>query len=161
MKPDVIDELFRKYYNDAILYTITLCRNKERAEDIVSTAFYKALATEDNVQNFKAWLLTVCRNEFLSMCRKNSKLSDEEISEEIADETESAADAIIRQEEYKALYRAISLLKNEQREAITLFYFSGLQIKDIAGVLGVSEANVKVLLYRGRDSLKKILEGTL
>lgn len=161
MKPDIVDDFFRKYYNDAILYTLTLCRNKEHAEDIVSTAFYKALATNDDVQSFKPWLLTVCRNEYFTLCRKNSKYSGEEIPETVADESESAADAIIRAEEYKALYKAISLLKSDQREAILLFYFSGLQIKDIAGVLGVSEANVKVLLYRGRESLKKILEGKL
>jgi len=159
MKPDIIDELFRKYYNDAFLYTLSLCRNKEHAEDIVSTAFYKALATEDNVQNFKAWLLTVCRNEYISMCRKNSRFSGDEISDEIADSSESAADRIIRTEEYKALYHALSLLKGDQREAILLFYFSGLQIKEIADVLGVSESNVKVLLFRGRESLKKLLEG--
>lgn len=118
MKPDIVDELFRKYYNDAILYTLSLCRNKEYAEDIVSTAFYKALASEDSIQSFKPWLLTVCRNEYYSQCRKNSKISGDLISEEIADESESAADAIIRTDEYKALYHAIALLKKDHREAI-------------------------------------------
>ena len=39
-----------------------------------------------------------------------------------------------------------------------LFYFSGLQIKDIAMVTGKSESNVKVLLYRSRERLKELME---
>lgn len=159
MKPDIIDELFSKYYNDAFLYTLSLCRNREVAEDVVSTAFYRALSlADDTISNFKPWLLTVCRNEFLSICRKNSRFTGEEIPESLADESESAADAVIRTEEYRALYHAIGLLKADQKEAILLFYFSGLAGREIAEVMGKSEAAVKVLLHRGRESLRKILE---
>ena len=73
MKPDIIDQLFSQHYNEALLYTISLCRNRTVAEDIVSSAFFKALTlADDSIHNFKPWLLTVCRNEFISICRKNS-----------------------------------------------------------------------------------------
>ena len=42
MKPDIIDQLFSQHYNEALLYTISLCRNRTVAEDIVSSAFFKA-----------------------------------------------------------------------------------------------------------------------
>ena len=89
MKPDIIDKLFRQYYNDALLYTMSLSHNKTVAEDIVSSAFYIALqSSDDSIQNFKAWLLTVCRNEYFDYLRKNSRISDDEISEEVEDECE-------------------------------------------------------------------------
>jgi len=159
LKPDIVDELFRKYYNDALLYTLSLCRNETIAEDIVSTAFYKALsAGDDEVRSFKAWLLTVCRNEFLQTCRRNTRFTGEEIPEDVADDGESPAEQLIRSEEYRALYRAIGLLNPQQREAITLFYFSGLSIREIADVTGKSEANVKVMLCRGRERIKRLME---
>lgn len=159
IKPDIVDELFRRYYNEALLYTLSLCRNMTIAEDIVSTAFYKALASaDDSISNFKPWLLSVCRNEFISLCRKNSRFTGDEIPEDMADDKEAPIDSIIRSEEYRLLYHAISLLKPAQKEVITLFYFSGLQIKDIASITGKSEANIKVLLYRGREELKKMME---
>ena len=42
MKSDIIDLLFSQYYNEALLYTVSLCRNRTVAEDIVSNAFFKA-----------------------------------------------------------------------------------------------------------------------
>ena len=57
MKHDVIEELFSKYYNDALLYTLSLTKSCPLAEEIVSDAFYTALKTaDDKVNNFKAWL---------------------------------------------------------------------------------------------------------
>ena len=161
MKPDIIDQLFSQHYNEALLYTISLCRSRTMAEDIVSDAFFKALTmADDSIRDFKPWLLTVCRNEFISSCRKNSRFTAEEIPEELADEREQAIDAIIRREEYRSLYRAIGLLPDAQKEAVTLFYFSGLPVRSISEITGKSEANVKVLLCRGRDKLRKIMEET-
>lgn len=159
MKPDIIDQLFSQHYNEALLYTISLCRNRTVAEDIVSSAFFKALTlADDSIHNFKPWLLTVCRNEFISICRKNSRLTGEDIPEDLADDREEVIESIIRREEYRSLYRAIGLLPDTQREVVMLFYFSGLPIKSISEVTGKSETNTKVLLCRAREKLRKIME---
>ena len=159
MKPDIIDQLFSQHYNEALLYTISLCRNRTVAEDIVSSAFFKALTlADDSIHNFKPWLLTVCRNEFISICRKNSRLTGEDIPEDLADDREEVIESIIRREEYRSLYRAIGLLPDTQREVVMLFYFSGLAIKSISDVTGKSETNTKVLLCRAREKLRKIME---
>lgn len=159
MKSDVIDQLFSQYYNEALLYTISLCRNRTVAEDIVSNAFFKALTlSEDSIRDFKPWLLTVCRNEFISICRKNSRFTGEEIPEDLADGQEEVIEGIIRKEEYRSLYRAIGLLPDTQKEVVTLFYFSRLSIKSISEITGKSETNVKVLLCRARDKLRSIME---
>ena len=159
MKSDVIDQLFSQYYNEALLYTISLCRNRTVAEDIVSNAFFKALTlSEDSIRAFKPWLLAVCRNEFISICRKNSRFTGEEIPEDLADDQEEVIEGIIRKEEYRSLYRAIGLLPDTQKEVVTLFYFSRLSIKSISEITGKSETNVKVLLCRARDKLRSIME---
>ena len=156
MKHDVIEELFSKYYNDALLYTLSLTKNYPLAEEVVSDAFYTALKTaDDEVQNFKAWMLRVCRNIYLNKKRKSARLT--ELDESIADMSETALESIIKKEEYRALYHAISLLNPSYKEVITLFYFEDLSIKEISLVTGKREAVVKVALFRARESLKKIL----
>lgn len=160
MKHDIIEELFTKYYNDTLLYTLSLTKNYPLAEEIVSDAFYTALKTADGeVENFKAWILKVCRNLYLNRIRKSKRL--EELDENMADMSESALEKIIRKEEYRALYHAISVLNSSYKEVITLFYFEDLSVKDIALVTGKSEAVVKVTLFRGREALKKILSDTV
>ena len=159
MKSDIIDQLFSQYYNEALLYTISLCRNRTIAEDVVSNAFFKALTlADDSIRDFKPWLLTVCRNEFISVCRKNSRFTGEEIPEDMADDREEVIEDIIRREEYRSLYRAIGLLPDAQKEVVTLFYFSELPVKSISEITGKSETNIKVLLCRARDKLRTILE---
>ncbi len=160
MKHDVIEELFSKYYNDALLYALSLTKSCPLAEEIVSDAFYTALKTaDDEVHNFKAWLLKVCRNLYLNKKRKDGRL--QELHENIADESETLLERIIRKEEYRALYHAISLLGSSHKEVITLFYFEDLSVKDISLVTGKNEAVVKVTLFRGREALKKILSANL
>jgi RNA polymerase sigma-70 factor (ECF subfamily) len=159
MKSDIIDQLFSQYYNEALLYTISLCRNRTVAEDIVSDAFYKALTlADDSIRDFKPWLLTVCRNEFISACRKSSRFTGEEIPEDLPDDREEVIEGIIRREEYRSLYRAIGLLPDAQKEVVTLFYFSGLPIRSISDITGKSETNIKVLLCRARDKLRTVME---
>lgn len=161
MRNDLIDGLFKKYYNEAVLYTMSMCRNEALAEDIVSEAFFKALSTTDeSIRNFKPWLLAVCRNEFRMHCRMRSRMADDEISEDAAIQEDETLNRIIRQEEYRALYKAISRLPESRKEPVILFYFNGLSVKEIANIVGTSEANVKVLLHRAREEIRKNMEGS-
>jgi len=139
-----------------LLYAISLCHNVHLAEDIVSTAFFRALqTTDDTVEDFRAWLYAVCRNEYFTYCRRKKRVV-ETVENETAEE--GVIEGILRDESYRALYRAISLLKAERREAILLFYFADQPIRAIARILQKSEGSVKVLLHRAREELKKILE---
>ena len=147
MSPDIIDQLFSQYYNDALLYSVSLCRNRTVAEDIVSNAFFKALCmSDDSIREFKPWLLTVCRNEFISICRKSSRFTGEDIPENIADDREEVIESIIRKEEYRSLYHAIDLLPELQREVVMLF---GSPSSFILG------------LYRNSINLRPFLEATI
>ena len=41
---------------------------------------------------------------------------------------------------------------------MTLFYYDGLSIREISGILGISEAAVKTRLSRGRARLRQLLD---
>lgn len=161
MKKDAIEELYRLYYNDAFLYTLTVAGDKQTAADAVSGAFYKALLTaDDKIKDFKSWLLRVCRNEVYSALRKNRRLvrlSDDERAA-LKDESENAIERIIREEEYRALHRAMARLGESAREVLTLYYFENMGVKEISEILSKSPEAVKVALFRARSELKKILE---
>lgn len=156
MDHDLVEQLFKKYYNDVLLYAMSLTKNASEAEDLVSEAFFKALATSDDVKNFKAWILKVCRNLFLNKRRKHAK--DVELSEDISSERDEVLSQIVKDENYRALYNAIGLLPPNLKEVILLFYFEDMRIDTISSIVGKSESNVKVMLFRGREQIKKILE---
>jgi RNA polymerase sigma-70 factor (ECF subfamily) len=60
--------------------------------------------------------------------------------------------------EHQDLYLALRTLPPKERSAITLYYLSGYNIKEIADITETSEDAVKKQLSRGRDKLKEILK---
>lgn len=157
MRSDAVEELFKAHYNDAFLYTLTITKNAQEAEDIVSVAFFRALNTADKkIRDFKPWLLRVCRNELYTRNRKSKRLTT--LEGDVADEAENAVEKVIRDEEYRALHKAMGLLPENLREILLLYYFEGMSVKEIADVVGKTEVNVRVSLYRGREEMKKLLE---
>lgn len=156
MKKEALENLFRKYYNEAKLYVVTLCHDLSLAEDIVSDSFYKAFTKiDEEKESFKFWLFKVCRNAYFDYHKRTRRLT--ELNDNLGRDDDLAA-RIIRNEEYQSLYRAISLLKPNYREIILLYYFDELTVSEIAGITEQSVENVKVQMYRARMKLKDILE---
>lgn len=63
-----------------------------------------------------------------------------------------------RSERNRQLYGALERLRAEYREALYLVYFENMRYRDAAAVLGKSEAQLTKLVYRGKQSLKTLLE---
>ena len=157
MKPDLIEKMFKEHYNGALLYALSLCKDKHLAEELVSIAFYKALqSADDSITSFRAWLFAVLRNEYTSHLRRHRRYTD--LHEDTESDEETVLDKIIKDEQYRTLYRAISLLPSAQNEIITLFYFEELSLKEISQIVKKNESSVKTALCRARIALREILE---
>ena len=48
-------------------------------------------------------------------------------------------------------------LGNTEREVVVLYYFADLSQEEIAKILGLTYGNVRVILYRAKKNLKKML----
>lgn len=159
MKSTALENLFKRYYNEALLYVYSFCHNRTLAEDIVQEAYVRAIRSIDEEKDgFKFWLLKVCRNCYFDTLRKNKKL---EAIENDMPSSDSLVDDVIQKEEYRALYKAISLLKDSYQEVVRLYYFDSMSVKEIASIIGESADNVKIQLYRARLKLKELLEESI
>ena len=49
-------------------------------------------------------------------------------------------------------------LSDDLRATVTLFYYDGMSVREIGGILGISEAAVKTRLRRGRERLRLLLD---
>ena len=106
MNADSIEKFYRLYSKDVYIYTFSLCKNEQLAEDIMQEAFLKGiLSLDDNHENVKAWLFMVCRNLWIDYVRKNNKLSKIDINEiEIEDCSSNTLKKLITNEESLNLY---------------------------------------------------------
>lgn len=157
MKPDILEQLYRKYYKEAYLYVYGLCRNREQAEDIVADAFIKAfLSIEEDSGRFRYWLLIVCRNLWIDSLRKNKQQGDFPEGP-IADDKPDPLSQVLKQEQNKALYAGMMQLPQTDRELLILHYFSGCTMEEIGLMRGFKTNAVKTRIFRARQKLKNLL----
>ena len=65
---------------------------------------------------------------------------------------------LARKERNRQLYNGLEKLKAEYREALYLVYFEEMSYRNAAKVMNKSEGQITKLVYRGKQSLKAILE---
>ena len=65
---------------------------------------------------------------------------------------------ILKKEQSRRLQSALDKLSQPQREVLMLQYFGGFRQREIAAMLQITPANVRVLAYRAKKELKSILE---
>ena len=54
---------------------------------------------------------------------------------------------------------AVMKLPRKMREAIILYYYQDMSTEEIAETLGIAQSSVSNRLRRGREKLRKLLEG--
>ena len=157
MHSDILDELYRQYYGAALLYVLSLCRDRALAEEIVHDAFVKAyLSLPDDAPSFPFWLMKVCRNLWYDHARRRKFLSAEPVPERMDETTPETL--LLQKEEAAALWRAIHQLDAADRELLTLHYFSARPVTELAALLGLTPAAARQRLHRARGKLRRILE---
>ena len=72
---------------------------------------------------------------------------------------EAAATTAAPEAPDSAVLEAVMALPENYREAVYLHYFEGYSVREIAGLLGRSEAAVTAHLSRGRHKLRTTLGG--
>ena len=132
------------------------CGNKDDADDLAQDALVKAYLSSSGYQDkgrFRSWLFKIAHNTFLN--HKVSQKTTQSIDEARTLAGSASADFGF---EHQDLYLALGTLPPKERSAITLYYLSGYNIKEIAQITDTSEAAVKQQLSRGRDKLRETLK---
>ena len=73
---------------------------------------------------------------------------------DIPEEGKSIEEKVIEKEEWQVLRKCISRLNPNEQEIISLKFGSEMTNRQIAGVLGISDSNVGVILYRAIRRLR-------
>lgn len=142
-------------HGDAV-YRLALCRlqNTQDAEDVYQEAFlrlYQENADGWDDEHMKAWLLRVAMNLCRDVGRKR-KIRNWVPLEEVAEIPDG------RTSEYTELWDAINRLPEKYRMVFHLHYAQWCKTEEIARILRIPAATVRVRLSRARTILRKELE---
>lgn len=134
--------------------------NREEAEDIVQETLIKVWNARDKWQqmdSIEAYCLTVARNLSLDhqkkMDNQNASLEDEKT--ERPDTTSNPSERMIQQDKLDIVRRIIDTLPEKQRSCLQLRDIEGKPYKDIAAIMGITEDQVKVNIFRARQNIRQ------
>lgn len=157
MDTNALREFYGRYSKELYLYIYSLCRSKEISEDICQETFLKAmLSLPSHHTNPRAWLYTVGRNLCINHLKREACRADME--EFALHDCEDVIEKIIYIEKKQKLYKAMQRIDSRKREVLVLQYFAGLSQKEISAVMNLTPENVRILGYRGKREIKKIME---
>lgn len=175
--PDLLDHLIEQYQHRLLRYLVSLCGNRELAEDLFQETWIRVLERGhqyDGKHEFNTWLYTIARNLTIDYLRKKNPLSLDGLMEkekdgeieprssqlEPADTRPMAWEVVEQHEQAERINGALVKIPAEYRETVVLRFQEGLALEEIATVTGVKLGTVKSRLYRGLNLLMGRLEGT-
>ncbi len=142
------------YSDNVYRFILKNIRDEERARDIVQDSYEKLWRNAENVnyEKVKSYLFTTAYHTMIDVLRKDKRqtyMEDYRMVEDVHDEQYSDLKEILNE--------AVKRLPDIQRTVILLRDYEGYNYKEIGDVTSLSEAQVKVYIYRARVFLKNYI----
>lgn len=138
--------------------------NREEAEDIVQDTLINVWNRRDSwdtIESVEAFSLTICRNLALDRMRlhDNQNASLDETTpqggDNHADTASTPYEQTVQRERVTIVRTLIDSLPEKQRSCMQLRDIEGKTYKEIAAVLDITEDQVKVNIFRARQTIKQ------
>ena len=148
--------LYRKYAPDVYRFALYLSNERGEAEDITSETFVRAWTSPEPIEmaTVKGYLFTIARNLFLQGLREKSRHAP--LDDDLRDRQASPYTRAEQNEKLDSVLAELQRLPEASRAALLMHAVDGMPYEEIARVLGISLAAVKVKLYRARLALAGI-----
>lgn len=129
-------------------------KNEEKSRDIVQDSFEKLWRNLENV-NFlkvKSYLYTTAYHTMIDVIRRERRFESLD-SVDVVEYSHSHNYSDLQE----ILHQALDKLSAVQRSVVLLRDYEGYSYKEIADITDLSEAQVKVYIYRARKHLKRYI----
>ena len=150
---DPIATLYDRYADMLYRLALSTMKNREDAEDVVQSVFEKYVLRPHlflSREHEKAWMLRVTMNQCKDALRRRNLRQGASL-DEVAE--------VGVWDRYSEVLDLLAQLPEESRVPLTLYYFEECKVEEIAEALQLGASAVKMRLKRGRELLKKALEG--
>ena len=147
--------------NELFRLALRITQNRFEAEDVVQETMlkvWKGRSDWDKIDNIEAYCLTVCRNLSLDKMRHmDNQVQNIEQESEPADRSYSAnpEEQVVQHDRLQLVRQLISQLPEKQRTCMQLRDIEGKSYRDIATIIGISEEQVKVNIFRARQTIRE------
>lgn len=147
--------------NELFRLALRITLNRAEAEDVVQETMIKVWNRRDHwdeIESIEAFCLTICRNISLDKMKKaenqNQSLQEGHDAPDLS-YTSNPEEQAMQRDRIQLIRHLINHLPEKQRSCMQLRDFEGKSYKEIAQVLGISEEQVKINIFRARQTIKQ------
>lgn len=140
-------------------FSLYLCHDRQRAEDLCQDAYLKTLNRLDSIEEASKllpWMFQVIKNQFIDYTRsaksKETSFEDEGDSSEIVESSTSSPDTTL------AVRACLAKLTEDHRLVIVLVDSEGYSYSEAAQLIGITEEALKSRLFRARKEFLEIYQ---
>jgi RNA polymerase sigma-70 factor, ECF subfamily len=154
--------LFARHQMRVYRFVLRLVRNEATAEDVLSDVFLDVWRQASQFSGRAAvstWILAIARFKAIStMRRRNDAQLDAGLAETLPDPGDDPEAALEHKDSAETLRRGLAQLSPAQAEVIDLVYYHGKSVKEVAAIVGISEATVKTRMFYARKNLAGLIQ---
>lgn len=146
--------LVERYQKRAVAHAVAILFERDDAEDAVQEAFidaFRAIGTFDTSRTFYQWFYVLLRNRCYKLTAKRRPTESLDDIQFLASQPGTTDDTRLE------LERALHSLTPEEREIVSLKYFSGLSYDELATYLEIPRGTVMSRLFYARQRLQSQL----
>jgi RNA polymerase sigma-70 factor (ECF subfamily) len=164
------NHLVAKFRRPVVGFLYRMARNHAVAEELAQEVFlrvYRSRKTYRASAKFTTWMYRIASNLAVNYARdtrnRRGEVSLDEPTEggaafEVADGELTAEQDLLRRERRRAIRSHVEALPERQRLAVVMHKYQGLDYRQIAQVLKLSESATKSLLFRAYEALRESLK---
>ncbi len=155
-----LDALMKKYGDPLTLYIDGYLHDVHEAEELMLDVFAYLFTRKPHIRDggFKTYLYKAARHMALRRKSKRRRLfSLDELAEE-PDGRLLAEEVIRTKERDRILHFCMAEMNPDYREVLYLTYFEDMSYAQAAEVMGKTVKQITNLVYRGKESLRRLLE---
>jgi RNA polymerase sigma-70 factor (ECF subfamily) len=146
----VFDNIYQEHWSRVYRLCLGYVNDSEWAKDIAQDTFitvWQQLPKFRNESSIATWIFRIASNHCLRQIEHSKRLPTAEVPAQIAEHREPDIEANIR-----LLHKYIADL-NETDRIIILLELEDVKQAEIAGIVGLSEANIRVKVHRIKEKL--------
>lgn len=166
MKGDSLDDVLKYHMNDIYHYLRKLSGHPQTAEDLLQDTMVKAFEHLESYHGEKVrpWLFKVAHNIYVDWYRREKRQipTDPDLLADLTGAVGAEPEAVLLQKEkIQSWVAAMQLLSEKSRQILILRDYHGFSYQEIADILNLSLADVKVSLYRARITIREVMKDEL
>lgn len=159
------EDVYKTYYRRVLGLCRYLLSSADRAEDATHEVFLRAHMKLDSYNPalpMSSWLLKIASNYCIDVLRRKTaehRIFDLDPGEDFdpTSKASSPLSEVLAAEQGKDVRSALSRLGEKYRVPLVLAYYNELNYDEIAEIIGVARTQVAVLIFRGKQQLRKQL----